>query len=103
MSLFGLFKRQTSAPVARERLQVLLAHERNSSCNSDLIAVLHEEILSVISKHISVNPDKVEVKMQRHEQMAVLDIDLEIETPLWIPALKNDRSHRREQTASSLV
>ena len=103
MSLFSLFRGQTTAPVARERLQILLAHERNSSCNSDLIAVLHKEILSAISKHISIDPDKVEVKMQRHEHVHVLEIDLEIKTSSPMPALENDRIYRGEQTASSLV
>ena len=40
MNLLRLFGRRQSASVARERLQILLAHERNTNCNSDLIAVL---------------------------------------------------------------
>lgn len=81
MSLFGIFGRRTSAPVARERLQILLAHERRSSCNSDLIAILHKEVLEAISKHIAVDPDKVEVKMHRRDEVSVLEIDVEIEPP----------------------
>ena len=82
----------TSAPVASERLQALFARERNSTCDSDLIAVLHKEILSATSNHISVDPDKVEVKMQQHDHMSVLEIDLEIETPSSMPALENEVS-----------
>jgi cell division topological specificity factor len=81
MNLFRIFNRPTSAPIARERLQILLAHERRSTCNSDLIAILHKEILAAISKHISVDPDKVEVKMHRREEVSLLEIDVEIETP----------------------
>jgi cell division topological specificity factor len=102
MSIFGIFGRQTSAPVARERLQILLAHERNSTCDSDLIAVLHKEILSAISKHISVDPDKVQVKMDRCDHVSILEIDVEIESPSLIPALKSDPRHPAQQTASSL-
>lgn len=40
-----LFKRRGSAPVARERLQILLAHERSVLGQSNLITVLREEIL----------------------------------------------------------
>ncbi len=47
MSLFKIFNRRTSAPVARERLQILLARERRSICNSNPIAVLHKEALVV--------------------------------------------------------
>jgi cell division topological specificity factor len=82
MNLLGIFGRRGSAPVARERLQILLAHERNGGCSSDLIAVLHKEVLEAISKHVHVDPDKVDVKMHRREGMSLLEIDIEIETPV---------------------
>jgi len=81
MNLLRLFGRRGSAPVARERLQILLAHERNGGCGSDLIAILHKEVLAAVSKHVEVDPDKVDVKMHRREAMSVLEIDIEIETP----------------------
>ncbi|MGN6550366.1 MAG: cell division topological specificity factor MinE [Pararhizobium sp.] len=78
MSIFRLFNKQASAPAARERLQVLLAHERASVGHSDLVAVLREEILAVIAKHIKVDGDKVNVKMDRGEQVSTLEVDIEI-------------------------
>lgn len=77
MSIFSLFRKQQSAPMARERLQVLLAHER-SSMGTDLVAVLREEILAVIAKHVQVDADRVKVKMDRDEHMSILEIDVEI-------------------------
>ncbi len=77
MSIFRLFGKQKTAPAARERLQVLLAHER-SSTGSDLITVLREEILAVIAKHVQVDNDRVHVKMDRDEHMSILEIDVEI-------------------------
>ncbi|MDS7595626.1 cell division topological specificity factor MinE [Agrobacterium tumefaciens] len=77
MSIFSLFRKPKSAPLARERLQVLLAHERASS-GSDLVAVLREEILAVISKHVQIDNDKVQVRMDRDEHVSVLEIDVEI-------------------------
>ena len=77
MSIFRLFVKQRTAPAARERLQVLLAHER-SSTGSDLISVLREEILAVIAKHVQVDSDRVHVKMDRDEHMSILEIDVEI-------------------------
>lgn len=78
MSIFRFFSRQSSAPMARERLQVLLAHERASVGHSDLVALLREEILAVIAKHVQVDRDKVNVKMDRGEQMSTLEVDIEI-------------------------
>lgn len=81
MSLFNIFGRRTSAPVARERLQILLAHERSSVCSSDLVAVLHKEVLAAISKHIEIDPDKVEIKMRQRDKVSLLEIDIEIDAP----------------------
>jgi cell division topological specificity factor len=78
MSLFRLFRRGGSAPVARERLQILLAHERNVRTQSDLLAILREEILGVIARHVSFEADKVDVKMDRGKTFSTLEIDIEI-------------------------
>ncbi len=78
MSLFNLFNRRTSAPVARERLQILLAHERGSGNHSQLVAVLQEEILAVIAKHMQIDRDKVVVKLDRADDIATLEIDIEM-------------------------
>jgi cell division topological specificity factor len=78
MSIFRFFSRPTSAPAARERLQVLLAHERVSVDGSDLVSVLRDEILSVISKHMQIDGDKVHVKMECGPQFSTLAVDVEI-------------------------
>ena len=49
--MFRFFKPRHTAPVARDRLKVLLAHERAFLGKPDLIAVLREEILAVIGEH----------------------------------------------------
>ena len=78
MNLMSLFRRQPSAPVARERLQVLLAHERTAAGHSELLAVLREEILAVIAKHIKVDRDKVNIKLDRGDEVSTLEIDVEM-------------------------
>jgi cell division topological specificity factor len=81
MNILSFFSRRTSAPVARERLQILLAHERAVIGQSDLVAVLREEILAVIAKHVSVERDKVQVKMDRGDAISTLAVDIEIPLP----------------------
>ena len=76
MSLLDIFKRRGSAPVARERLQLLLAYERQSRSQPDLVAVLREEIMALIAKHVQVNVDDVQVTMDRGERMSTLEIDI---------------------------
>ncbi len=78
MNLFTLFKRRASAPVARERLQILLAHERTLTSGSDLIPLLRQEILDVIARHLAIEPDNVHVSMQRDDAVSTLSVDVEI-------------------------
>jgi len=67
-----------SAPVACERLQILLAHERSEIGYSNLISTLREEILAAISRHVAVEPDRVQVKMDRGPVISTLEIEVEI-------------------------
>ena len=67
-----------SAPVARDRLQVLLAHERGLAGGADLAAILQQEILAVIAKHIPIDRDRVVVKLDRGDQVSTLEIDIEM-------------------------
>ena len=78
MSLLDLFRRRGSAPVARERLQILLAHERATRGQPDLLAILREEILAAIAKHVTVEHDSVQVRMDRGASVSTLEIDVEI-------------------------
>ena len=78
MNIFGFFSRSPSAPAARERLQVLLAHERAAVGDSDLVTKLRDEILAVIARHMQIDDDKVSVKMERGAQVSTLAVDIEI-------------------------
>ena len=78
MNLFGLFNRKSTAPVARERLQMLLAHERVAGSQSKLLAVLQEEILAVIARHMQIDRDKVVVKVDNGAEVSTLEIDIEM-------------------------
>jgi cell division topological specificity factor len=79
MNLLSIFNRSRTAPLARERLQVLLAHERVASSGQfDLIALLREEVLEVIARHVPIDRDKVQVKMERGDGVSMIEIDVEI-------------------------
>jgi len=78
MSWLAAFARRRSAPIARERLQILLTHERGAAGQSELLPILREEVLAVVSKHVAVEPDKVQVKIERGEAVSLLEIDIEI-------------------------
>ena len=77
-SIFHLFRRRPTASVARERLQILLAHERASVGQEGLVATLREEILAVIAKHVTLDRDKVQVKLEREGETSILEIEVEM-------------------------
>jgi len=79
MNLLRLFSgRNASAPVARERLQILLAHERGLLGQPDLLGTLREEILAVVSRHVVLDPDKVVVRLERGKTVSTLEVDIEV-------------------------
>lgn len=77
MNIFSLFGRRSSAPLARERLKILLTHERRSG-SQELVATLHRAVLEAIAKHIDIDPDKVDIEMRHRETFSRLEINLEI-------------------------
>jgi len=83
VSIFQFLRRKPTAPVARDRLQILLAHERAAIGGSDIVAMLQDEILAVIRKHMPVDRDKVQVKLDRGDTVSTLEI--EVEMPVSAP------------------
>jgi cell division topological specificity factor len=85
VSIFSfLLRKQSTAPVARERLQILLAHERATTGGSDVVAALREEILAVIAKHFPIDRDKVQIKLDRGASVSTLEIDVEMPSGVTI-------------------
>ena len=79
--MFFKRRKRGTAPLARERLKVMLAHERTMIGQSDLVAVLRAEILGVIGRHVTVAPEKVKVRTNRGETISTLTVDIEIPAP----------------------
>jgi cell division topological specificity factor len=82
MNLLRFFRRAPrppqTAPAARERLQILLTHERSSGSQPDLVAILREEILAVVGKHVKIDPGAVEVRLDRGKDISTLEIEVEV-------------------------
>jgi cell division topological specificity factor len=68
----------SSAPVARERLQVLLSHERTAAGQSNLLGLIKEDVLAAIKRHITVPVDAVQVKVERRKAVSTMRISLDL-------------------------
>ena len=74
-----LFSRRGSAPIARERLQIVLAHERAlSGAHGDLVRLLQEEILAVVARHLKIDREMVQIKLDRGTSISTLEIDIQM-------------------------
>jgi cell division topological specificity factor len=76
---FFLGEKKKSASVAKERLQIILAHERNGrQGNPDYLPALQKELVAVITKYISINPDDIKVSLERQDNLDVLEVKIEL-------------------------
>jgi cell division topological specificity factor len=79
MSLFSLIfgSKPKTAVIAKERLQLIIAHERNGSTSTpDFLPALQQELMAVISKYVSVNPDDIKVSIEKQGNFEVLEVNI---------------------------
>ncbi|SEG24744.1 cell division topological specificity factor MinE [Marinobacterium lutimaris] len=69
-------KKQTSATVAKERLQVLVAYERNQRNQPDYLPQMQQEILAVISRYVDIDVDDVQVNLDENCSILELNVTL---------------------------
>ena len=76
---FFLGEKKQTATVAKERLQLILAHERAGRAPSpDYLPDLQRELVAVISKYVQINPDDIKVSMERQDNFEVLEVKIEL-------------------------
>lgn len=80
MSLFSflLGEKKKTASVAKERLQIILAHERTGRTKADYLPALQRELVAVISKYVSINPEDIKVNLERQDDLEVLEVKIEL-------------------------
>ena len=79
MGIFNFFRSRSedhSAKVAKDRLQVLIAHERTGRNGPDYLPMLKQDILNVIKKYVSVGEDQVSVQLDTQENCDVLELNI---------------------------
>lgn len=65
-----------SASAAKERLQVIIARERNGFDGPDFLPALHQELIAVISKYARVSPEDIKISLDRQGNLEVLDVNV---------------------------
>ena len=78
MSLLDYFKlsKPSSASIAKERLQILVAHERASRNQPSYLPQLQKELLAVVQKYVQVEQDAISVKFEQDDEQEVLELNI---------------------------
>ncbi|GAA4426782.1 cell division topological specificity factor MinE [Acidovorax lacteus] len=77
---FLLGEKKKTASVAKERLQIILAHERSGRGGGqpDYLPALQRELVAVISKYVKINPEDLKVQLERQDNLEVLEVKIEL-------------------------
>ena len=77
MGLLALFRRSPpTASLAKERLRIIVAQERSSRSAPDYLPLLRREILEVIRKYVNVDPDAIQVNVEKEDGHEVLELSV---------------------------
>lgn len=83
MSLLELLriKQKSSASTAKERLQIVVSHQRANNGNKpDFLPQLHKELLEVVSKYTNIDRERIQVQLQNEGDFSVLELNITIPT-----------------------
>ena len=85
MSLLTMLmgEKKKTATVAKERLQIILAHERSGrgGAQPDYLPALQRELLAVISKYVRIESSDLKVNFERQDNLEVLEVKIELPEP----------------------
>ncbi len=79
--MFGFLRRPreaSSASAARDRLQILLAHERSERTGPDVLPLLQRDILEAIQRRMRVGKDDVDIHIERGDDLSTLEINIDL-------------------------
>ena len=67
---------KNTANIARERLRIIVAQERATRDGPDYLPLLRNELLEVIRKYVHVDPDAIQVNVERGDDGEVLELSV---------------------------
>lgn len=76
MDFFRSQKKNTTASTAKERLQIIVAHERSHRGQPDYLPQLQRDLVAVIRKYVPISDDQVQVELDSHGSCSVLELNI---------------------------
>jgi cell division topological specificity factor len=79
-------ERRNSAGIAKDRLKIVLAHERASRDAPDFLPALQKELLQVVGRYVEIRDDMLRVNVGKSGDTSLLEINVEIDRAKVKPA-----------------
>ncbi|MBX9447577.1 cell division topological specificity factor MinE [Dickeya chrysanthemi] len=74
---FFLSRKKTTANIAKERLQIIVAERRRGDSEPHYLPQLKRDILEVICKYVQIDPEMVTVQLeQKGDDISVLELNV---------------------------
>lgn len=70
------YRPTTTAKVAKERLQIIIAHERGARDKPDYLTMLQKDLIDVIAKYVAINKEDVKVDLERKNGCSILELNV---------------------------
>ena len=69
-------RQKSTALLAKERLQIIVSHERRADHNADFLPNLQRELVQVIAKYVDIQQDQVKVELERAGNCSILELNI---------------------------
>ena len=77
MGIFNYFRsKPKTASIAKERLQVLIAHERSARSGPEYLPMLKQDLLEVIRRYVDIDEDNLNVSLEQQDSCDVLELNV---------------------------
>ncbi|MFO1350195.1 MAG: cell division topological specificity factor MinE [Gammaproteobacteria bacterium] len=96
LDYFRSTRRTNSAAIAKERLQIIVAHERGTRKRApDYLQALQKELLAVVRKYVAIDPDQVKVNVDRDGDYEVLELNITLPDDVHAPRIGRPQAPAR--------
>ncbi|OED44592.1 cell division topological specificity factor MinE [Endozoicomonas sp. (ex Bugula neritina AB1)] len=78
--LFKTAKEDSSAAIAKERLKIIVAHERLQRSGHDFLPAMQQDILNVVQKYINATEEHIQITLEQQDRFSVLEVNVQLPT-----------------------
>jgi cell division topological specificity factor len=97
---FFRFSNKKSAKTAKERLQIVVSHQRANDTSPEFLPELRKELLNVICKYIAIDIDQINVNLQREGNCSILELNVAIPEPIISKPAKKRGETKKKHTGA---